>query len=57
MEIFVEELRIISIRERRNVIVVHAAVRGDGWVVDCGFGLTMRAVVVVDTEGERYTTV
>ena len=54
LEIFVEELGIISVRECRNVIVVNAELRGDGWVNDCGFGLTMVSVVVVDTEGEGY---
>ena len=54
LEIFVEETGIISVRECRNVIVVNAELRGDGWVSDCGFGLTMLSVVVVDTEGEGY---
>ena len=51
LEIFVQELRIISVRECRNVIVVNAELRGDGWVSDYGFGLTM---LLVDTEGEGY---
>ena len=46
MEIFVEELEIISSRECRNVIVVQVEVRGDAPVSDCSFGLTMLAVVV-----------
>jgi hypothetical protein len=52
MEIFVEELEIISSRECRNVIVVQIEVRSDASVSDCGFALTMLAVVVVEMQGE-----
>ena len=59
MEIFVEELEIerdyniISSRESRNVIVVQVEVRGDAFVSDSGFGLTVLVtVVVVEMQGE-----
>ena len=52
MEIFVEELETISSREYGNVIVVLVEVRGDASVSDCGFGLTVLAVVVVEMQGE-----
>ena len=52
MEIFGEELEIISSREHRNVTVVWVEGRGDASVSDCGFGLTVLAVVVVEMEGE-----
>ena len=44
LEIFVEETGIISVRECRNVIVVNAELRGDAWVSDSGFGLTILSV-------------
>jgi len=52
MEIFVEELEIISSRECRNVIVVQVEVRRGASVSDCGFGLTVLAVVVLEMQGE-----
>ena len=52
MEIFVEELEIIAMRECRNVIGVHTEIRGDASVSDWGFGLTMLAVVVLEMGGE-----
>ena len=52
MEIFVEELEIICMRECGNVIRVHAEARGDAFVRDCCFGLTMLGVVVVEMQGE-----
>jgi hypothetical protein len=48
MEIFVEELEIISSKECRNAIVVRVEVRGNVSVGDCGFALTVLAVVVVE---------
>jgi hypothetical protein len=52
MEIFGEELGIISSRECSNDIVVDAEVRGDASVGDCGVGLSTLAVVVVEMQGE-----
>ena len=52
MEIFVEELETISSRECRNVIVVRVEARLDASFSDCGFGLTVLAVVVVEMQGE-----
>jgi len=52
MEIFGEELGIISSRKSSNDIVVHAEVREDASVGDCGVGLTMLAVVVAEMQGE-----
>jgi len=50
--IIAEELEIISVRESRNVIVVHTEVKRDASVSDCHFGLTMLAVVVLEIQGE-----
>jgi hypothetical protein len=52
VEIFVEELEIISSRECRNVIVVQVEVRRDAFVRGCCFALTVLAVVVVKMQGE-----
>ena len=52
MEIFEEELEIISRRECWNVIVVDMEVRGDGSVSGCMLGLTRMVVVVVEIWGE-----
>jgi|SRR5271170_6594072 len=52
MAILVQELDIISMRECRNIIVVHTEVRGDASVGDCGFGWTILGVVVLEMQGE-----
>ena len=52
MEIFGEELEIVSSKERWDDIVVHVKVRGDASISDCGVRLTMLAVVVVEMQGE-----
>ena len=52
MEILVQELDTISMRECRNIIVVQIEVRGDTSVGDYGFGLTILAVVVLEMQGE-----
>ena len=54
MEIFGEELEIISSKECWNDIVVDVEVGDDASVSDCGVGLTMVAVVVVEMHGEIY---
>jgi hypothetical protein len=54
MEIFGEELEIISSRECWNDIVVDGDIRGDGSVIVCMLGLTMVAVVVVEIWGEVF---
>lgn len=48
MEIFGEELEIISRREYWNNIVVYGEVRGDGSVGVCVLGLTIVTIVVVE---------
>ena len=50
--IFGQELDVISMRERRNAIVVTTEVRRDASVADCGFGLSILAVVVLEMQGE-----
>jgi hypothetical protein len=52
MENFGKELEILSSKECWDDIVVHVEVRWDATVGDCGFGLTMVAVVVVEMQGE-----
>ena len=52
MEILVQELDIIYMRESSNIIVVHIEVMGNASVSDCSFGLTIRAVVVWEMQGE-----
>ena len=50
--IFVEELQNISSRECWNDIVVLLEAKGNASFSDCGVGLTMVAVVVVEIWGE-----
>jgi hypothetical protein len=45
---FVEAMQNTSRRECWNDIVVHLEASGDTFVNDCGIGLTMVAVVVVE---------
>ena len=45
---FVEAMQNTSRRECWNDIVVHLEASGDSFVNDCGIGLTMVAVVVVE---------
>jgi hypothetical protein len=48
MAIFVDAMQNTSSRECWNYIVVHLEGRRDTFVNDCGVGLTMVAVVVVE---------
>ena len=52
METLVQDLDTISMRECRNILVVHIEVRGNASVSDCSLALTILAVVVWEMQGE-----
>ena len=54
METLVQDLDTISMRECRNILVVNIEVRGNASVSDCGFALTILAVVVLEMQGEIF---